>query len=124
MPGSGCEGVLYGIDAANRRAALDYLDEREGPGYRRTRVEVILAASSIPRSAWTYLPDPEHETYAPDLSLETRIDLIATGQGESGRAIDYLEDLVVHLRDFGAPDPLLEDMLRRVRQRQAGSESG
>ena len=124
MPGPGCEGVVYGIDSANRRAALEYLDEREGPGYARTRLQVSLAANQAHRMAWVYLPDPDHETYAPDLPLETRIDLIAWAQGESGRAIDYLEDLVLHLREFGTPDPLLEDMLLRVRERRADTESG
>jgi cation transport protein ChaC len=54
------------------------------------------------------------------LSLETQADLIAGARGLSGRNIDYLRDLMAHLRTERIVDRTLERLLGMVEAREGG----
>ena len=49
-----------------------------------------------------------------------RRELIAGARGSSGRNVDYLADLVEHLRAEGVHDRTMETLLAMVRAREAG----
>ena len=48
------------------------------------------------------------------VALALRALSIAGARGLSGRNVDYLSDLVAHLREQGVADPFMEALLERV----------
>lgn len=121
-PGAGCHGVAYGVGPRHRAAVLAYLDEREGPGYRRVCLPIELknGAGMETGKAWAYLPEPSHPTHAPNLPEERMVELVATGVGKSGTARDYLRELMTQLDRLGVEEPGLREMLAKV-ERYAGA---
>ena len=66
-----------------------------------------------------FLSDLKHPQWAGDLSLEAQAQLIAGATGLSGRNLDYLTDLVEHLRADDIRDSHLEALLARVQALEA-----
>lgn len=66
--------------------------------------------------AHTYLPVQGHPTHVPGLPPGRMAALIASGEGESGTARDYLCQLLAALKGLGASEPEMEAMLARVRR--------
>ena len=81
----------------------------------------LLAALGDGRrvEALTFLSDTRHPQWAGDLSLETQAAMIAGASGLSGRNVDYLRDLVEHLRAEGVRDRAMEQLLSMVEAREA-----
>ncbi len=69
--------------------------------------------------ALTFLSDRAHPQWAGVLSLEHQAELIAGATGLSGRNVDYLADLVAHLREEGIRDRAMETLLAMVEAREA-----
>lgn len=115
-PGGHCDGLVFEVSPANRDQALEYLDAREGAGYRRELVTVEYPADPgrPTEQAFTYLPEESHPTYAPDLSWEETVRLIRDGQGQSGRARDYLAELVRELERLSIAEPEFRRMLAEI----------
>ena len=61
-----------------------------------------------------FLSDVHHPQWAGALSLERQAELIAGATGLSGRNVDYLRDLVEHLREMRVRDAGMERLLRMV----------
>ena len=123
MPDGICRGYAFLPESGREADVLDYLDEREGAGYRRVvlPLEIEGPEGRFRHVAWTYLPDPNHHTHAPNLQRPQIVELIATGRGESGSAHEYLIALIEELNRIGAPDAELEAILAAVeRFRQGG----
>ena len=59
-----------------------------------------------------------HPQWAGALSLEKQAELIAGAHGLSGRNVDYLRDLVVHLCEMGVHDAVMEKLLGMVEARE------
>ena len=59
-----------------------------------------------------------HPQWAGALSLERQAQLIAGASGLSGRNVDYLRDLVEHLRAEGMCDRWMETLLEMVEARE------
>jgi glutathione-specific gamma-glutamylcyclotransferase len=113
--GAGVRGLAYRVAEADWAEVYAYLLEREQPTetYVEATAPVRLDTGETVR-ALVFLSDPNHPQWAGRLSLERQAELIAGARGLSGRNIDYLRDLVEHLKAAGEPDPLLEALLRRV----------
>jgi len=69
-----------------------------------------------------FLSDPHHPQWAGDLALERQAALIDGATGLSGRNIDYLRDLVAHLREGGVRDAGMERLLVMVEALEAGGD--
>jgi cation transport protein ChaC len=65
-------------------------------------------------AATTFLSDIGHAQWAGVLDAERQARLIAGARGLSGRNIDYLRDLVDHLRAEGIRDRAMERLMERV----------
>jgi cation transport protein ChaC len=116
-PGGSARGAAYRVTGGDWPEVYAYLKEREQPTetYVETQVHVRLAdGRSVPTLA--FLSDTAHPQWAGNLDLEQQARLIAGSSGLSGRNIDYLRDLVEHLRQDGVIDRGMERLLARVRE--------
>lgn len=119
-PGGAVRGVAYRVAAAKWPETYDYLREREQP--TETYVEAWREArinGGFKEPVLVFLSDKGHPQWAGALTDEQQADLIAGAKGLSGRNIDYLRDLVVHLRDEGVRDQGMETLLAMVEAREA-----
>ncbi|MGH7025600.1 MAG: gamma-glutamylcyclotransferase [Caulobacteraceae bacterium] len=118
--GGSVRGAAYKVAEADWPATYAYLMEREQPTetyvehYASTRLEDGRRVRAL-----TFLSDRGHPQWAGNLGLEAQADLIAGASGLSGRNVDYLADLVEHLRAEGIADRAMERLLELVREREA-----
>jgi len=119
-PGGSVRGVGYRIAEADWPQAYLYLREREQPTetYVEARARVRLPDGRV-ADALIFLSDRSHPQWAGPLSLERQAELIDGASGLSGRNVDYLADLVLHLREQGVRDRAMEALLRMVQAREA-----
>jgi cation transport protein ChaC len=122
-PGGATRGIAYRVADADWAATYAYLREREQPTetYVEARVTARLADGRR-QEALTFLSDKAHPQWAGALSLERQAELIAGASGLSGRNVDYLSDLVLHLREEGIRDRSMEALLHMVEAREAALE--
>jgi cation transport protein ChaC len=114
-PGGSVRGVAFRIAAADWPSVYAYLLEREQPTetYVESWAEVRLADRRRVR-ALVWVSDMRHPQWAGRLDLDSQARLIAGSEGLSGRNIDYLRDLVEHLREEGLRDKSMELLLKKV----------
>ena len=119
-PGGACRGAAYRVAEADWTEVYAYLMEREQPTetYREAKVAILLAdGRRVPTLA--FLSDMNHPQWAGRLDFEQQAQLIAGSSGLSGRNVDYLRDLVEHLRADGVRDRGMERLLARVEALEA-----
>ncbi|MDB5467180.1 MAG: cation transport protein [Phenylobacterium sp.] len=118
-PGGSTRGMAYRIADRDWDQVYAYLLEREQPTetYVEARREVRLADGRRVQ-ALVFLSDIHHPQWAGRLSLERQAELIAGATGLSGRNVDYLRDLVEHLREEGVRDRCMEALLGLVQARE------
>jgi cation transport protein ChaC len=114
-PGGATRGMAYRVAEAEWPAAYAYLREREQPTetYVEARRAVRLADGRRVESL-VFLSDIHHAQWAGNLTLERQAELIAGARGLSGRNVEYLRDLVEHLREEGVRDRCMETLLALV----------
>ena len=121
-PGGAVRGAAYRVAAKAWPDVYAYLREREQPTetYFEAWAQVRLAgAESV--EALVFLSDRNHPQWAGDLDLEAQARRIAGATGLSGRNVDYLRDLVTHLREEGVADRTMERLLVRVEALEAAA---
>ncbi|HZK98676.1 MAG TPA: gamma-glutamylcyclotransferase [Caulobacteraceae bacterium] len=118
-PGGAVRGVAYRVDADAWPTVHAYLVEREQPTetYIEAWANVRLSGHGMVRTL-VFLSDRKHPQWAGALGLRVQADLIAGASGLSGRNIDYLRDLVQHLREAGVTDRGMERLLALVEARE------
>ncbi len=111
-PGGSVRGAAYRVAASQWSKVYEYLREREQPTetYFEAWRDVDLGGGRR-EPALVFLSDRNHPQWAGNLSLEAQADLIAGATGLSGRNVDYLRDLVEHLRTEGIQDKVMERLL-------------
>jgi len=114
-PGGSVRGAAYRVAEEDWGAVHAYLLEREQPTetYVEAKARVRLADGRMV-SAVCFLSDTRHPQWAGALDAETQARLIAGASGLSGDNIDYLRDLVDHLRAEGVRDLGMIRLLERV----------
>jgi cation transport protein ChaC len=119
-PGGSTRGVLYRVAEPAWHATYAYLREREQPTetYFESWVSVRLLGGELVK-ALVFLSDVGHPQWAGVLDLEVQARMIAGATGLSGRNVDYLRDLVQHLREEGVGDRSMEKLLLRVEALEA-----
>ena len=119
-PGGAVRGAAYRIAEADWVEVYAYLREREQPTetYFESSAFVRVADGRRARSL-VFLSDVKHPQWAGALSLEAQARLIAGATGLSGRNVDYLRDLVMHLHEEGIADRTMERLLERVEALEA-----
>ena len=119
-PGGSVRGVAYRVAGGKWAEVYAYLREREQPTETYFEAEALVRlGSGGEAAALIFLSDRGHSQWAGNLTLEQQADLIAGATGLSGRNVDYLRDLVEHLRAEGIRDHCMEDLLTMVEAREA-----
>lgn len=114
-PGGAVRGKAYRVAGPDWDQVYAYLREREQPTetYVESRAFVRLADGRRVQ-ALVFLSDQAHPQWAGLLDLDAQARLIAGARGLSGPNVDYLRDLVRHLREEGARDAGMERLLAKV----------
>lgn len=115
VPGGLVRGIAFRVEAERWPEARDYLLEREQPTetYLADCAEVYLDDGRAVASL-VFLSDIGHPQWAGDLGLDEQAGLIAHAEGLSGRNLDYLRELVGHLRNEGRSDLHMELLLQKA----------
>jgi cation transport protein ChaC len=118
-PGGAVRGAAYRVAEADWPETYAYLREREQPTetYIEARADIRLADGRRVETL-VFLSDVKHPQWAGALTLARQADLIAGAVGLSGRNVDYLSDLVAHLREEGVRDRSMETLLAMVEERE------
>jgi cation transport protein ChaC len=119
-PGGAVRGMAFRIADADWDEVYAYLREREQP--TETYVEAqahVRLADGRRTPTLVFLSDVHHPQWAGALSLERQAELIAGASGLSGRNVDYLRDLVEHLREARLCSRDMERLLSLVEAREA-----
>jgi glutathione-specific gamma-glutamylcyclotransferase len=120
-PGGAVRGMAYRIADADWAQVHAYLMEREQPTETYAEaVRQVRLADGRRVECLVFLSDVRHPQWAGALSLERQAELIAGATGLSGRNVDYLRDLVAHLREMGVRDHGMETLLGLVEGRVRG----
>jgi len=123
-PGGECQGLAFRIVPDHVKSVVDYLDERELISYIYIpRHLPILLKSGQRVVARAYVADSNHEQFAGYWPEERKIAHIAQGVGSEGSSVDYLANIVRHLRDLEIADEKLETLLGKGRARLNQAES-
>ena len=115
-PGGSTRGVAYRVSEADWVRTHAYLLEREQP--TETYIEArrpLRLADGRRVEALVFLSDVTHPQWAGALTLERQAELIGGATGLSGRNVDYLSDLVEHLRAEKIRDRSMDILLEMVR---------
>jgi cation transport protein ChaC len=115
-PGGTCHGRAFRIAPDKIKAVVDYLDERELISYiyipRHLEITFSDGAVAIARA---YLPDAAHAQFAGHWPAAEKARHIAQGIGTEGSSLDYLANIITHLRELGIVDANLEALLEQAR---------
>jgi hypothetical protein len=125
-PGAGRRGARRGLSGGRPAwpEVYAYLREREQPTetYFEAWSDLKIDGNGKVKSL-VFLSDMKHGQWAGALTLDQQAELIAGATGLSGRNIDYLRDLVMHLREDGVRDHAMETLLKMVEAREASGGS-
>jgi cation transport protein ChaC len=102
--GGACRGVAFRIAAKSVREELGLLWQREmyGGAYLARWVEVSGGEEKF--CAVTFVVNRAHPRYLRELSVAQTAALIATGRGDLGTSLEYLDNTVAHLGQLGVRD--------------------
>ena len=114
-PGGAVRGAAYRVAEQDWAETYAYLREREQPTetYVESSANVRLGDGRRVETL-VFLSDTAHPQWAGALSLERQAELIAGATGLSGKNVDYLRDLVEHLRAQGVHDVVMTRLLALV----------
>lgn len=111
--GGSCRGIAFRVEASEGNAAIDYLHGREmnNNAYVPEYLNARLDGGETVR-AYSFIARRDHPQYTGKLSLERTVELVLQGVGPRGTALDYLQQTVAHLDEFGIGDGPLHRILR------------
>jgi cation transport protein ChaC len=124
-PGGSVRGAAYRVADDAWAETYAYLREREQPTetyYEAWRPVRLQGGERV--QALVFLSDVSHPQWAGRLTLEQQAARIAGAAGLSGRNVDYLRDLVEHLRALGVRDAGMEALLARVEELEKACHPG
>jgi cation transport protein ChaC len=119
-PGGATRGAAFRVAEADWPQTYEYLREREQPTETYVEAHAFVRLADGRRvSTLVFLSDVRHPQWAGALSLERQAELIAGAHGLSGPNLDYLRDLVEHLREEGVCGHDMSRLLEMVEAREA-----
>jgi len=119
-PDGDCVGRAFKVAASDGKDVMAYLHEREmiNNVYEPTWVNVTLKdGRQVP--AYTFVALQDHPQYVGQVCVEEKVAFVLQGRGQSGTALEYLENTCCHIRELGIEDAELEDILCRARAKKS-----
>ena len=112
--GNSCQGMAFRITQEHLTTELQKVWEREmfAETYIPTWVSVQTKQQSVP--AITFVINPEHEHYLPDLALKEVAQRVISAEGKCGSCRDYVLNTVKFLNQFRLRDPILEQLVTLI----------
>jgi cation transport protein ChaC len=119
-PGGVCRGVAFRVAPEALADVIAYLDRRELISYiYLPRHLPVTLADGRRVVARTYVPDATHAQFVGGWSDAEKARHIAQGVGSEGSSLDYLANIVAHLRELDIADARLESLLAQARAARA-----
>jgi len=117
--GADCRGLAYRIAPENIDAAVAYLDAREliTDIYIPRHLRIMLDGRAA--LARVYVAATTHAQYVGQWSDDEKAAALVSGVGTEGRSLDYLANVVAHLRELGIDDAHMSDLLCKAIARDA-----
>jgi cation transport protein ChaC len=119
--GGACKGVVFRIAAEQAREELELLWAREMYGGAYNARWVTATTPNGPVRAITFVINRRHPRYVPELSVAQTAAFIATGAGDLGSCMEYLENTVQHLAELGLRDAGLERIVAALPKPEASA---
>ena len=112
--GGSCRGMAFRIEPSAWEETLAYLRSREQVTmvYVERHLPVTLLQGGATVKAVTFVVDRMHRQYTGPISDERQLEHVQSGEGISGRCVDYVMNTVAHLRDMQIRDETLERLVR------------
>jgi cation transport protein ChaC len=122
--GGSCRGVAFRVEGTNAQATIGYLRAREQATavYIERRVRIRLD-DGREVEALTYVVDRRHVQYAGKLPLDTIIQYVRDGVGQSGDNPAYVLNTHRHLAELSLRDPVLAHIVSSLALDDALSEA-
>src|SRR5436305_9110709 len=122
--GGSCRGVAFRVEARKVDATITYLRAREQATavYVERRVRVRLEDGREVQ-ALTYVVDRAHVQYAGKLPLDTILEYVRAGIGQSGDNPAYVLNTHRHLAELSLRDPVLAHIVGSLALDEAPSEA-
>ena len=116
--GGSCAGVAYRVVAGLRDETIQYLRDRElvTNVYIEREVCATLDGGETV-TALAYVADHRHSQYAAPMDRDSLLALVRQGIGRSGDNAEYVLNTRDHLHELGIPDPELDWLAARLRDR-------
>ena len=109
-------GVAYKIPEDKCDEVLEHLDEREKCGYDKVTVTFYVEDDKTKMDINIYVGLESNDFYVGEEDIIKTAEVIATSEGESGKNVDYLYNLVESLQTIcGAVDEYLRELWNLVR---------
>lgn len=116
-----CKGRAFCVHKSDEAKVVAYLDKREliTDIYHPTRVHIRLTDGRYV-NARTYLSDTSHDQFVGNWPDENKAAAIAAGVGSEGSSLEYLENIVHHLKGLDITDVYMEKLLTKARLCKSG----
>jgi cation transport protein ChaC len=115
-PGGECKGRAFRVAPDVVGKVVAYLDERELISYIYVPRHLPIALEDGRMAvARVYVADATHAQFAGNWPLEKKAAHVVQGRGSEGRSLDYLANIVMHLKELGIVDADLELLLTQAR---------
>jgi cation transport protein ChaC len=112
--GDSCQGMAFRITPEHLETELQIVWEREMFAETYIPTWVSVQTDQLNVSAITFVINPEHEHYVPDLALEEVAQRVVRAEGKCGSCHDYVQNTVKCLHQLGLRDPVLEQLLTLI----------
>jgi cation transport protein ChaC len=120
--GGSCLGVAYRLRAETAIAELDLLWRREMLTLAYDARWLKLSTPDGEKQALAFVANRQIPAYAPPMSFEATVDVVARARGFNGYCHDYLYDTLDGFRACGIRDRYMEKLASAVRERLASNQ--
>ena len=117
--GGSCKGVAFKLNPQNAVAELDLLWRREMMTMAYQPRLLCLHTDTGLRRGLAFVANPTRPSFAPRMSFESTVTVVANAVGFNGTCRDYLYDTVKGMKACGIRDHRLEKLTAAVQQRLA-----
>lgn len=122
--GGSCRGMVFEVAAADWPEVRAYLEAREQvTSVYRDVMRPVRLSDGRRVSALAFLVDERHEQFAGALSLEQQAEMVLTGEGISGRNVDYVVNTARHLQQLGIRDRMLDQLVAQLGEKAAEGQA-